>query len=386
MYGISRYGQSYYGVDGFGITLSALLLDAGLYNALVGNVVEPLEYFADVYVGGVQIANGSNITITRQVWSESGQCEISFHHVPGSTPTGIAPNAEVQVYSGLKRLGVPAFQSVFLGRMDIYEAPTPGTTLARVTAFDYGAKLSKAEAGASMVGYLSTWLSARVAEIGATGLYVSEIGTAANITRSINLNGYRGAMAAARMLATGDKWRYVFQRGLGELVVLDPTALSTVTPLFILAKALDYSEIVDTQNRFNRVPYSNYTGYAQDIVGYAITVNPDGSSTVSATSLGGGALVSGTYNDTADQTTYGIASAPILQNPIPTTTGEFDALAASYATESQRRKWRFKVPHNPFFDLGNVCQYGTEKYFAASIRHEISAGSFPISEWELWSV
>ena len=386
MYGISRYGQSYYGIDGGQITLSSLLLDAGLYDALVGNTVEPLEYFADVYVGGAQLANISTITIGRMIWRESGRCEISFHHAPGATPSGIAANAEVQVYSGLKRLGVPASQSVFLGRLDVYEAPTPGTTLARITAFDYGQKLTKADAGTSMSGYLSTWLSARIADIGASGLYVTDFGTPASITRSINLNGYRGVMSAAVTLATGDKWRYVFQRGSGEFVILDPTALSSEDALFVLAKALDYSEIVDTQSRFNRVPYSNYTGYAQDVVGYAITVNSDGSSTVTATSLGAVAVVAGTYNDATDQASYGVLEAPILQNPIPTTSGEFETLAASYADETQRRKWRFKVPHNPFFDLGNVCQYESEKYFAASVRHEIAAGEFWTSEWELWSV
>lgn len=386
MYGISRYGQSYYGIDGGQITLSSLLLDAGLYDALVGNTVEPLEYFADVYVGGVQLANISTITIDRMIWRESGRCEISFHHAPGTTPAGIAANAEVQVYAGLKRLGVPASQSVFLGRLDVYEAPTPGTTLARITAFDYGNKLSKADAGASMSGYLSSWMAARVADLGASGLFVSDVGAPANIARSINLNGYRGVMSAAQMLATGDKWRYVFQRGSGEIVILDPTALSSEDPLFELARAFDYSEIVDTQSRFNRVPYSNYTGYAQDVVGYAITINSDGSSTVSTTSLGDIDPVNGTYNDTTDQSSYGVLEAPILQNPIPTTAGEFETLAASYADETQRRKWRFRVPHNPFFDLGNVCEYESEKYFAASVRHEISASDFWKSEWELWSV
>ncbi len=237
-----------------------------------------------------------------------------------------------------------------------------------------------------MSGSLSSWLAARLAELGATGVWVSDVGTPCTVARSMSLNGYRGVSSAAQMLATGDKWRYVFQRGSGEFVVLDPSALATAPPLFVLAKAMDYSEIIDTMNRYNRVPYSNYTGYAQDVVGYAITVNTDGSSTVSATSLGTASLVAGTYNDTADQTTYGILEAPILQNPIPTTAGEFDILAASFAAETQRRKFKFKVPHNPYFDLGNVCQYQSANYFCASIRHDISAGGFWTSEQELWSV
>lgn len=386
MYSLSRYGQSYYGIDGGQILLSSLLLDSAVYDALVGNTVEPLEYFADVYVGGVQIANVERIVITRSIYKESGNADISFHHLPGTTPAGISAGAEVQVFSGIKRSGVAASQSVFLGKLDVYEAPTPGTTRARISAYDYGNRLSKAEAWSSMSGYLSAWLSARVSELGASSLFVTDIGTPANIGRSINLNGYRGVMAAAIMLATGDKWRYIAQRGSGEIIILDPTALASADPLFTLAKALDYSEIVDTTNRFNRVPYSNYTGYAQDVVGYAITINADGSSTVSTTSLGTGTPISGTYDDAADQATYGVMESTILQNPIPTTTELFETLAASYAAESQRRKWAFRVPHNPYFDLGNVCSYDGSSHFAASIRHEMSAGAFWTSDWELWEI
>lgn len=381
-WGIDRYGQSYFGIEGFQIPASSLLLSDELYDVLVGNSPEPLDYFADVTVGGISVPHVESIDISRSIDQKAGTCGITFH-TASATVAGVVANAEVIVNAGVRRGGATAFQTIFRGRLDQYTAPDLGQTAARIEAFDYGWVLDHTAPGSKITGNVAAWLQGKVDALGVSGLQVITRGSVPVLSRELSLNAYQTILDAAQVMSAGDTWRYVFAIGNGSIVILDPASLASQTPLFTLTRAIKAQPVTDTSMRFNQVPYSNYVGYAADAVAYLVTVNSDGSSTIQTSGSSSAPLVSGTYNDAADQASVGVLPSSSLLSPVPTTIEAFEILAASFSAESMRGRVDFETALNPFFDLGDVCEYDDERYFAASVKHSLRAGSFFTSAWQL---
>ncbi len=383
-WGIDRYGRAYFGTNGLQIPVSTLILSDELYDALAGNTQEPFEYFADVQVGGVALPHVESISIDRAIDRKSGLCTIIFH-TASAVVQGVSANAEVSVSAGLRQNGAVAWQTVFRGRLDQYVAPDLGKTEARIEAFDIGRILDTEAPGSKITGDVAAWLQAKVEALGILGLQVVTRGSSPILDRELSLNAYRTILDAARIMASGDIWRYVFAVGNGSIIVLDPASLATQSPLFTLTRALKAQPVTDASTRYNKVPYSNYVGYAADQVAYLVTVNPDGSSTIQTSGSSSAPLISGIYEDVADQAVYGVLESNSLLSPVPTSKEAFEGLAASFVTESRRSRIDFETAFNPFFDLGDVCEYDNNRYFAARVRHTIKAGRFWGSAWELRS-
>lgn len=385
-FGVDRYGQSYYGVQGGSIQCSALVLSRELYDILAGNTPTPISCFADVTVGGTPVTNIEEIIVERAIWNKFGTVHIGFH-TANAAALSLPQNADLVVSAGVKFGSIVASQNIFVGGLDAFLAPSLGESRATLDGYDNSKRIQNADSGNAMQGDVATWLAGIASSLSmGANFRVIQRAAPVNILRLYSLVGFRDGLSAANALVSAYRQNYLFSTGLNELVILDPTTLAGATPLFALSKVTKAAALADSVSRYNQIPYSNYTGYARDFVTYQLTINPNGSSTVTSATVGSSPIVSGTYNDAADQAIYGIMKSPEMQNGICQTDAELAAWAATVADESQREKADFETSFNPFVDLGSVIQYESELYFVARVRHFATASAFWTTRLELWKL
>jgi hypothetical protein len=380
-----RYGQSYFSTNGFRVGCSALLLDQALYDLLVGNRQEALQYFADVFIGGNRLPHIYSITIDRYLTRGAGMAQINFHC--DGLPAFVTGNAEVVISAGLRFGSFTGSQIIFRGIIDEAKGPNKGDSAATIDAYDLGYLLGKRSPAAQVVsGSLGSWLNSELASLGLSDTRLVTRGSDVVLNRSLSIRGYQNILDAANTLASGTTVHYLFQSGQGELVLLDPAYFETAQPLFVLSRSLQAKPVTELFGRYNRVPYTNYTGYARDDVTYLVTINADGSSTIHTSGTSSSPMISDIYNDMADQANNGILTSSSMQNPVPQSKEAFDILAASFCYESQRRKVDFETTFNPFVDIGGTCEYDGSGYFVGGLRHQIHVESFWKSAWKLWEI
>jgi hypothetical protein len=190
--------------------------------------------------------------------------------------------------------------------------------------------------------------------------------------------------AAVALVSAFDR-RYVFFNGYGEMVLLDPDAAATEPPIITFNRAIAFRRIFDASKRFNRIAYSNYVGYAYDFVTYALTVTPEGTNTITAANVEDKSILSGVYEDAADQAIYGVLDlSGGVQNNICSTAEQLEAYAKSVATESQRERYGFTNRFNPLLEIGTTHTFNGATYFIGRMRHNISAGALWTTSLEFW--
>jgi hypothetical protein len=385
-YGAEHYGQAYYGVDGIDLPVSTLVLSQAFQDILTGADPKPIECYADVTVGGVAIPKVEGITIERALGDRMGTARVTVLCTASTAPTSIIENAEIVITAGLKYgIGSAGIQ-VFRGRVDSWKPPDEGEIRGQLFAYDGAKRLEDASVSGAMTGDVATWLADQCAALSmGTGFAVVTKGTAVNIATSYSLAGFRSVLDAAQVLVSAWERRYVFFNGAGELVIFDPQYIAYDAPQFEFSRAISFRELTDTSKRFNRVAYSNYIGYAHDFVTYTLTVTESGANTITASNVSTVPIISGTYNDAADQATYGVLElSGGVQNNIPTTDALLLAYATSVSRESKRSRYQFTTRFNPFLELGTMHSFAVANYFTGRLRHSLTSSGLWTTDAELW--
>lgn len=382
-----RYGQAFYGLDGAELSVTSLVLSEALYAILAGTDPKAIECFVDVTVGGVAVPYLESITIERGLSDQMGTCRLTVLCTSDAVPAGIAENAAVIVTAGVKFGTGTASQQVFAGRVDNWTPPDRGKIRGTLTAYDDAKRMDDDTVSGTMSGDLATWLGTETSTLSMGSTFsIVQKGAAVTIPTTYSLTGFRSLLDAAKAMVSALDMRYLFFSGAGDLVLFDPDyADDTADPQFTFDRVISFREMANTSQRFNRIGYSNYIGYAHDFVTFTLTVNPGGANSIQASEISTVAIISGTYNDAEDQAIYGILDLPGgVQNNICATDGELSAYAASVAAESQRSKFSLSVRFNPFLELGQKHLYGTTNGFVGRLRHNLTAGQLWTSDVEFW--
>lgn len=387
-YGKDRYGQAYYGVEGYDLAMSTLVISAELQAILSGADAKPIECAADVTIGGVAVPYIKDIKIERALSDRMGKAQLTILCDADNLPANIIQNAEVIISSKITFGSGTFTRQIFAGRVDTFTAPNKGQIEGQIACFDGAKRLDDADVSGSMIGDVANWLRDRCSTLDmGTGFAIIEEGEPIEIVSPHNLVGYRNVIDAAIALASAYNQRYVFFTGAGEMVIFDPTSAASTTPQITFARAIAFREMLDTSKRFNRISFSNYVGYAHDFVTYALTVTPEGVNTITASNVGTNTIISGVYEDLADQAIYGVLDlSGGVQNNICSTEAQLDAYAESVSVESKRRRFSFSNRFNSLLELGTTHTFNGASYFIGRIRHNISTQSLWTTDVEFWSV
>lgn len=373
-----RFEHLYFDCDALFIPCSTLILDQSLYDVLAGNTPGIVEYFADVTFGpsSTPLLYIDEIYTERTFENLKGNMHLGFHTAT-SPIAGLIANAEIKVVAGIRFNGKTATQQRFVGKIEEVVYPSEGQTRGTIDAFDDGQILADSSCNSgTLIGDVVSWIQTRASQLSmSTNFQVVPRTPGITLVNSHFLS-YSSFSDAIKTVSDAFQKHYVFFTGLNELVILDPSILSAVTPLFTLASAgiQTLKEIDSASDRFNRIPYSNYSGYSKNFVTYQVSVQPDGTSSINGVTITGTGFLSGVYNDTADQATFGILSNDGTQNNICATDAELQTFCATVAEESQRARLEVEIAYNPFVDLGNVIQYDSENWVISRIRDRIQAG------------
>jgi len=387
-YGRDRYGQAYYGVNGVDLAVSTFVISDALQAILNGDDPSPIECAASVTIGGAAIPFIKNIKIERGLAERMGRADITILCDPTDLPATIAENAEVVISTEITFSGGSLSEQIFRGRVDKWTAPNRGEIEGRLECYDGAKRLDDVDIRGSMTGDVANWITDRAALLDmGTGFAVIERGDPVEIPAPHNLTGYRSLMQAAVALVSAFNQRYIFFTGAGEMVLFDPSTAAAEAPQVTFARAISFREKLDTSKRFNRVRYSNYVGYAHDFVTYQLTVTPEGANTITASNVSTTPILSGIYDDLADQAIFGVLDlSGGVQNNICTTVEQLEAYAESVANESQRKRYSFGNRFNPLLEIGTTHAFQGDAYFIARIRHNISTTALWTTDLEFWGV
>lgn len=382
---VSRWDRSYFDVETLVLNASTMVISQEIYNLLAGNTAGTVEYFADVKYGDslTQLDFVDMISIEREMGQIAGTLHVGF--MTNTVPlSGLLDGEIITVEAGMRFDGKTASQKVFHGRIKKVTYPSSGDSIrAYLDAYDAGKDLidetpgfgentgyNAADLPPAISGNIADWISLRLLELATEGV-ILRTRTAEISVPDDTIIAYESLSECLKALARAYNFRYLYLTGANELVILDPSTLSAETPLFTLvSQGILKSQRIDSLiDRVNRVPYSkagntdSATIYYSDSSG---VLHQAGATAVTA--------ITGTYNDTTDQASYPVLTSDTLRNDIVTTTAEFETLAAEYANETQRERHNLEIRFNPFLDLGDVIQYGTDKFFIYRVRHEIEVG------------
>lgn len=384
--GRDRFGQAYFGTDGIDLPVSSLVLSQSLYDILTGLDPKAIETYCAVTVGGVAVPYVESITIERGLAERLGTARITVLCTSAEVPSGIAENAEVIITAGVKFGAGSAGAQVFIGRVDNWTAPDPGKIRGTLTAYDDAKRLEDASVSGSAGGDLATWIESRAVPLAMTsGFQVVNRGLPVIVRAGYSVTGFRSVLEAADTMVSAYDRRYLFLSGQGDMVLFDPDHADTSAAAFDYSRVISFREKADTTKRYNRVAYSNYIGYAHDFVTYSLTQTPEGQGTITASTVGSAPIISGTYNDLADQAIYGVlALSGGVQNNLCVDSVELLAFAESVASESQRARRNLTARFNPFLELGSRLEVGGESGFVGKLRHEIRAGSLWLTDMDFW--
>lgn len=386
LYGRDRYGQAYYGVDGIDLAISTVVIGDDLQSILNGADPKPIECAANVTIGGAAMPYIKDITIERGLAQRLGFANITILCDPDDLPAEIVENAEVVITTTITFASGTLTEQIFRGRVDSWTAPNKGEIEGRVEAFDGAKRLDDASISGSMTGDVANWLRDRCASLSmGDGFAVIERGEPVLLPTAHNLTGYRNVLDAAVALVSAFDKRYVFFNGYGEMVLLDPDAAATEPPIITFNRAIAFRRIFDASKRYNRIAYSNYVGYAFDFVTYTLSVTPEGTNTITAANVEDRTILSGTYNDAADQALYGVLElSGGVQNNICSTDEQLSTYAESVATESQRDRYSFTNRFNPLLEIGTTHTFNSNTYFIGRMRHNISTAALWTTDLEFW--
>jgi hypothetical protein len=281
-----------------------------------------------------------------------------------------------------------ASAQIFAGRVDNWTAPDKGKIRGTLTAYDDAKRLDDEGVSGTAGGDLAAWIEDQASDLSMVSSFqVISLGLPVTIPAGHTVTGFRSVLEAAQNMVSAYDQRYLFFSGLGDMVLFDPDYASGTTSQFSMDKVISFRAKNNTDKRYNQIAYSNYVGYAYDFVTYALTVNPEGDDTFTASSVSATPIISGTYNDAADQAIYGVL--PLfggVQNNICASDAELLAFATSVATESQRQRYQLSTRFNPFIEIGSRNTVQSIDGFVARLRHEIRAGSLWTTQMEFWAI
>lgn len=382
---VSRWDKSYFDVETAVLPCSTMIISQEIYDLLAGNTAGTVEYFADVKFGNSLTALEfvDMISVEREMGQIAGTLHVGFM-TAASPISGMLEGAVITVESGMRFGGKTASQKVFHGKIKKITYPSSGESVrGYLDAFDAGKDLIGETPGLgyntgpnavnlppAITGSVADWLASRLLTLGLSGVILRP--KTAEITVPANtIIAYESLHECAKALVNAYDYRYLYIAGANELVILDPATLSAETPLFTLAspgitRKQQVNSLID---RANRVPYQKAGNTANASIYFV-----DSSGVLRQTAASAVTAIAGTYNDATDQASYPVLTADTLRNDIVTTAEEFEALAASYADETQRERHNIEIRFNPFIDLGNVIQIGSDKFFVSRLRHSIEAG------------
>jgi hypothetical protein len=383
-----RYGQAYYGVEGVDLPVSSLVLSSALYEILAGNDPAAMECYVDVTVGAVALPYVEAVTIERGLGDRLGQARITVLCDADDVPSGIVENAEVLISAGVRFGSGEAAAQIFAGRVDNWTAPDKGKIRGTLTAYDDAKRLEDASVSGQAGGDLAAWIEGKAAPLSMVGGFqVINQGAPVVIPASYSVTGFRSVLEAATKMVSAYDQRYVFFSGQGDMVLFDPEYAEGSSSQFSMDRVISFRAKTNTDKRYNRIPYSNYVGYAHDFVTYSLTLNPEGQNNITASTVSSVPIISGTYNDTADQAIYGILNlSGGVQNNICASNAELLAFAESVGKESKRQRYQLSTRFNPFLEIGSRNTVQSLPGFIGRLRHEIRAGSLWRTDMEFWTI
>lgn len=379
---ISRIDRSYFDVDMSIVPCSAMVINAEIYNLVAGNVAGSVEYFADVKFGDSLLAMPyvDEIGIEREMGQLAGTLHVGFM-TRTSPVSGLAQGGLITVEAGMRFNGKTASQKIFHGRVKKITYPSSGDSVrAYLDGFDAGKDMIDALPGVgyntganaanlppAIEGDIFDWVRGRLETLPLSGVILRQRSGAISVPAGTIL-AYQSLGEAVKAMANAYNFRYVYMTGSNELVILDPSALASETPLFVLTSSgIEKQQQVDSLlDRVNRIPYQKSGNTAAASIFWV-----DGSGVMHQTSAAATDQITGTYNDLTDQASFPVLTADYLRNDIVTTAAEFETIAAQMADETQRARKDLTIRFNPFIDLGDVVQIDSSKYFVYRIRHDI---------------
>lgn len=379
----SRWDMGYWDTETAVLPVQSMIISQEIYDLLAGNDPGTVEYFADVTYADTDIPMPyvDTISIERSMEQIAGTVHIGF--MDSSFPlAGLSQGSKLSVSAGIRYAGKTASMQIFLGRAEKITYPSAGESQrAYLDGYDAGKSMMDETPGTgyttdttlppAISGNIFDWFTTRLGSLGTSGVTLY-LRTSAITVPSGTLINYRTLSEAMLALSNAYHYRYLYITGDNRLAVLDPNTLGTVSPLFTLAAGgIQRLQQVDSLiDRINKVPYQkSAVSEGSSVFWYDETGTQQ---EAAATPVAG---LIGTYNDTADQADYPICEGATLANSIVNTAAEMETYAAEWCDETQRERLDLSVRFNPFVDLGDVLQYGTDTYFVYRIRHEIAAGS-----------
>jgi len=382
---ISRLDRSYLDVEEVLLPCSTMILSQEIYDLLAGNIAGTVEYFADVRFGAslTQLDYVDMVSIEREMGQIAGILHIGF--MTEATPvSGLSEGKIITAEAGMRFNGKTASQKVFHGKIKKITYPSAGDSIrAYLDAYDAGKDMIDESPGLgdndganavdlppAISGSVFDWLRNRLLSLGVSGVLLVPKGDDITVPAD-TLIAYTSLHEALKATTNAYNYRYAYLTGANELVILDPTTLSSISPLFSLAsQGITKQQRIDSLiDRVNRVPYQKAGNTADASIYYV-----DSSGVLRQTAAAAVTAITGTYNDATDQASYPVLTSDTLRNDIVTTAAQFETLAASFADETQRERYNIEIRFNPFLDLGHVIQIGTDKFFVYRIRHEIQVG------------
>lgn len=438
-YNSDRWEHGYFDVESVSIPCSAMLLNDALYDALTGGGTAAVEYFADVFFGPslTQLPNIEKINLFRSIENPIGSCTINF--LSNDAVTGLVRGAQIKVRAGVRIGAIVASQQVFSGFIDSVENPVYGVFRGEIRAFDGGKVLSDAPCLAtSNSGLVPPWVTAACDALAlGPDFFVDFRCPDMGITdTTFEFSSLYDAVKAQISAITQ---HFFFFNNLGNLIVIDPAMLFAETPLFTVTDKSFFSmkkisdrkvNQIDFQGRTwtssrtvvtpNTVTYSvfyetryppptleyvggsgtwlgvekwvqgtpfaayykrhNSTGTTTEITqpeyeailaeNAELIANPD------VEVIWDTFEISGTWNDTTDQSDNGIVAGPSVTNLFPYSIEGMTTFVESVADELNRDTWSCEMPFNPFVDLGAVISHDGVKKFVASMDCTLEAGNY----------
>lgn len=375
-YGVERFGQAYYGTEGLDLAGESLIISQALRDVLSGDDPRAVECYVDVTVGGVAVPKIESIDIERGLDGRIGLARVYVLCSADAIPSGIATNATVTITAGIRFAGADASAQIFSGRVDEWTPPDLGDIRGTLIAYDAAKILDEASVSGTASGDYAAWVELQASALSMdAGFSVVMKGSAVELGRSY-ISGFRRLggpypllafstlLEAVNVLPSITEKRFCCVNGAGDLVVVDPAYVDTEGAQFDFSKVISSREVTRASERYNRVKYSNFVGYAAGVLN---------------------TLYEGTYNDTSDQAIYGVMelSGGVLNN-LPISDAEMQLYAASVASVSQRRKWEIVTRFNPFVDIGSRHVFPAGNAQVGSIAHSLRSTGLWTTKMEVW--